>query len=63
MNHQWDHRIDSAEVVQVIRVTHTAGHGTNESPIRLVTEWRTFDGTLIGRYDPSGSDESRTSDA
>lgn len=49
-------RIDSCEVVQVIRVVFTRGRGTPEDPVRLVKAYYTLDGKPLAENDPQLED-------
>lgn len=44
---------DKAEIVQLIRTTLTRrGKGTEEAPIRIITQYWEMDGTLLFEFDP-----------
>lgn len=42
----------SAKVIQLIEVKTTKGEGINGDPVRQVTQYYTFEGTLLFEYDP-----------
>ena len=42
---------DSAKVVKVVRTTAMRGEGTNESPVRTVTQYWDFNGELLAEND------------
>jgi len=41
--------IDSAQVVEVIRTKSLIGAGTEEDPVRVITQYWSFDGKLLAR--------------
>lgn len=50
-----------AEVAQVIHVLATKGDGTDESPVRLVHQFWSFDGTFLAESDADSSEPLRFS--
>lgn len=43
---------DSAKVIQVIVTESIRGRGTDLDPVRMVTQYWKFDGTLLAEFDP-----------
>lgn len=44
--------VDAVQVVKVIRVDSVTGRGTENDPVRRVTEYYTMEGRLITRSSP-----------
>lgn len=45
--------MDTLEIIKLIRTTiKRAGKGTDENPVRIITQYWDFDGNLLFEYDP-----------
>lgn len=44
--------IDSVEIVELVKIKHTIGNGTEENPSREIVEYWTKDGDFIFLLDP-----------
>lgn len=53
-------RLDSAEVVKVIRTEHLQGEGTPESIARIVVTYWSLDGERLAVVDPYENEGTRT---
>lgn len=42
---------DSAQVIEVIRTKSLIGAGTEEDPVRVITQYWSFDGKLLAQND------------
>lgn len=48
-------RVDECKIVDVIRIKFIRGHGVEDDPVRVVTQWREQTGTLLFEHDPDAA--------
>ena len=54
------HKVRSAKIISVIRITSVTGTGTEENPNRVITQYWSLDGELLATVDPVEEDRRET---